>query len=49
MCSVIPYISHEYLLGVATANVEREDILRQTAQNKSLHEISNDNGIKGKR
>jgi hypothetical protein len=29
------------------ANVEREDIFKQTIRNESLHELSNDNGVRG--
>jgi hypothetical protein len=34
------------LLGDFNAKVGREDILKPTIGNESLHEISNDNGIK---
>jgi hypothetical protein len=33
------------LLGHFNAKVGREDIFKPTVGNKSLHEISNDNGI----
>jgi hypothetical protein len=34
------------LLGDFTAKVGREDIFKLTIGNESLHEISNDNGIR---
>jgi hypothetical protein len=34
------------LLGDFNAKVGREDILKQTIHNESLHEISNDNGVR---
>jgi exonuclease III len=34
------------LLGDFNAKVDREDISKQTIGNESLHEISNDNGIR---
>jgi hypothetical protein len=41
---------HEYrmkiLLGDFSAKVGREDIFKQTIWNESLHEISNDNGVR---
>jgi hypothetical protein len=34
------------LLGDLNAEVGREDIFKQTTANESLHEISNDNGVR---
>jgi hypothetical protein len=34
------------LLGDFSANVGREDIFKPTTENESLHEISNDNGVR---
>jgi hypothetical protein len=34
----------KFLLGDVNANVGREDMFKPTTENKSLHEISNDNG-----
>jgi hypothetical protein len=34
------------LFGDFNAKVDRKDILKQTIGNESLHEISNDNGVR---
>jgi hypothetical protein len=34
------------VIGGSNAKVGREDIFKQTTGNKSLHEISNDNGVR---
>jgi endonuclease/exonuclease/phosphatase family metal-dependent hydrolase len=34
------------LLGDLNAKLDREDIFKQTVGNESLHEISNDNGVR---
>jgi hypothetical protein len=36
------------LLGDFNAKVAREDIFKPTIGNESLHEISNDNGVRAK-
>jgi hypothetical protein len=36
----------EILLGDFSAKVGRKDIFKPTVGNKSLHEISNDNGVR---
>jgi exonuclease III len=37
---------HKKMLGDFNSKVGREDILKPTMGNKSLHEISNNNGVK---
>jgi hypothetical protein len=41
-----PKYHMKILLGDFNARVGREDIFKQTIRNKSLHKISNDNGIR---
>jgi exonuclease III len=41
-----PKYHMKILVGDFNANVEREDIFKPTIENESLHEISNDNGIR---
>jgi hypothetical protein len=41
-----PKYHMKMLLGHFNAQVEREDIFKLTIENKSLHETSNDNGIR---
>ncbi|PNF17273.1 hypothetical protein B7P43_G05232 [Cryptotermes secundus] len=42
----LPKYHMEIMLGVFNANVGREDIFKPTIGNESLHEISNDNGVR---
>jgi hypothetical protein len=42
----LPKYHIQILLGDYNAKVGREDIFKPTVGNKSLHEISNDNGVK---
>jgi exonuclease III len=42
----LPKYHMKILLGDFSAKVGREDISKPKVQNESLHEISNDNGIK---
>jgi hypothetical protein len=41
-----PKYHMKILLGDINAKVGREDIFKQTIGNESLHEISNDNGVR---
>jgi hypothetical protein len=41
-----PKYNMKILLGDFNANVGREDIFKPIAGNESLHEISNDNGVR---
>jgi hypothetical protein len=41
-----PKYHMKILLGDFKAKVDREDILKLTIRNQSLHEISNDNGVR---
>jgi hypothetical protein len=41
-----PKYRMKILLGNFSAKVGREDIFKPTIENESLHEISNDNGVK---
>jgi hypothetical protein len=41
-----PKYHTKILLGDLNAKVGREDIFKQTTGNESLHEISNDNGVR---
>jgi exonuclease III len=41
-----PRYHMKILLGDFNANVDSEDILKPTIRNESLHEISNDNGVR---
>jgi hypothetical protein len=41
-----PKYNMKTLLGDFSAKVGREDIFKPTIGNKSLHEISNDNGVR---
>jgi hypothetical protein len=41
-----PKYHTKILLGDGNAKVDREDIFKQTIGNESIHEISNDNGIR---
>jgi hypothetical protein len=41
-----PKYHTEILLGDFNATVGREDIFKPTIGNESLHEISNDNGVR---
>jgi exonuclease III len=42
----LPKYHRKILLGDFNAKVGREDIIKRTIQNESLHEISNDNGVR---
>jgi exonuclease III len=42
-----PKYRMKILLGDFNAEVGREDIFKPTIENESLHEISNDNGVRG--
>jgi hypothetical protein len=42
-----PKYHMKFLLGDFNAKVGREDIFKPTIGDKSLHEISNDNGVRG--
>jgi hypothetical protein len=46
MCDKFPKYHMKILLGDFRAKVGREDIFKVTFGNKSLHEISNDNGVR---
>jgi hypothetical protein len=45
VCDILPKYHMEILLGDLSAKVGREDIFKLTIGNKSLHKISNDNGV----
>jgi hypothetical protein len=42
----IPQIKYENVLGASNDKVGREYILKQTIWHESLHEISNDSGVR---
>jgi hypothetical protein len=44
--NIFPKYHKKILLGYFNAKVGREDILKPTIGNTSLHEISNDNGVR---
>jgi hypothetical protein len=46
MIDKFPKYHMKILLGNFSAKVGREDIFKQTNGNESLHEISNDNGVR---
>jgi hypothetical protein len=46
VCLINSQNSIKILLGDFNAKVDREDIFKPTIGNESLHEISNDNGVR---
>jgi hypothetical protein len=46
VCIQFPKYHKKILLGDFNAKVGREDIFKPAIDNESLHEISNDNGVR---
>jgi hypothetical protein len=48
VCDKFPKYHIKILLGDFNAKVGKENIFKLTIENKSMHEISNDNGVRSK-
>jgi hypothetical protein len=46
VCDKFPKYHKKILLGDFNAKVGKEDIFKPTIENESVHEISNDNGVR---